>query len=749
MSDKFRFPEFKTKKFWSWVIIWNLVFAAWNSAYLYAQVKKPQAVEDKKPQPVQVKKPQAVIVNGDIVEYSADSKEVTATGNVEVDYKGSKLTCQKLTVNTQTKVGIAEGNARLEDEKGVIEGSKIIYNFETKIGTMIDSDFRADPYFGKAKKVNKVSDIEFIALNGYATTCSLNHPHYRIKSKQIDLFPQDKIQTKQDTFYLGNVPLLYLSQYNHSLKDPLMHVQFMPGKSKYWGPYLLSAWRYNLTENINARIYFDYRSNLGAAEGFGANYSRAGFGKGDFKFYYTQERDHNLDKENRRPRIFERYLIRNRYKWDIDERTNLVSEYYKIVDSKRFVAGPQYNFMQDYFPREYEKDSQPLSYVLIHRSFGYSSADILLEKRTNRWYSQTEKLPEIKYSLPSIQIGESPFYFDNASSYANLNTKNPVPSSSDADVSENRFDTTNRLTLPMKVAFIQFNPFISAQNIFSDNSEGVYHRTLQVNFSSGSDMSTKFYRLIDVKSNFLGMDINKLRHVITPSASYSFSKNSTMQASKASFGGGATIGGSSVALSLSNKLQTKRKNQSVDLVDFLITNTYNIKPKTGDKRGSSLSDFLFELKLLPYSWLSINGDATYKHSGSRSDENYKRFTNANYDINFNLGNERSIGIGQRYQRKGPNETTYSLKWRLNPKWTFSIYQRRMRGHGAGFNRGLKEQEYVVTRDLHCWSMDATYNGTKGKGSTIWLVFRIKAFPEMEFGFNQSYHAPKPGTQVNN
>ena len=69
------------------------------------------------------------------------------------------------------------------------------------------------------------------------------------------------------------IPLFYVPRYNHSLKDPLMHVQLMPGKSKDWGPYMLTAWRYDLTEDVKGRIYLDYRSNLGIAEGFGTNYT--------------------------------------------------------------------------------------------------------------------------------------------------------------------------------------------------------------------------------------------------------------------------------------------------------------------------------------------------------------------------------------------------------------------------------------------------------------------------------------------
>ena len=107
-----------------------------------------------------------IIINGDNVEYSADSREVSATGNIEVMYKGSKLTCNKLKVNMQTREGLAEGNAKLQDAKGTVTGEKIVYNFANKTGVIFNADFRANPYFGKAKIVEKVSDSEFIAKRG-------------------------------------------------------------------------------------------------------------------------------------------------------------------------------------------------------------------------------------------------------------------------------------------------------------------------------------------------------------------------------------------------------------------------------------------------------------------------------------------------------------------------------------------------------------------------------------------------------
>lgn len=698
-----------------------------------------------------------IIINGDTVDYATESKEVVVTGNAVVEYGKMRLTAEKLILNTETKDAKAVGNARLDEPEGTVEGSELIYNFQTKQGIIMDSDFRSNPYFGRAEKTQKVSEDEFVAKWGYMTTCSYDRPHWRIKSKKINFFPGDKVKTKDDFFYVGKIPLLYVPQYNHSLRDPMMHVQFLPGKSRDWGLYLLSAWRYNLTEDLQGRIYLDYRSLKGMGEGFGINYTSSEYGKGDYKFYYTQERDHALTKENRNPRIFQRYLIRWRHKWMIDPRSNFTAEYYKITDSKRAVQGKKYNFLKDYFFREYEKDTQPLSYALYHQSFQYSSFDFLMQKRVNRWYSQEEKLPEIKFSLPSIQLGgkNGIFYFENISSYLNYNYKHPVPAPAADDTALNRdrtynkFDTTNKLSLPAKIAFLKLTPFISGQDTYYDKN-ATYGSTMHVNFSTGSDLSTKFYRLFNVKTNFLGLNIHNLRHIVTPTIAYTYSHTSVMPATKARFGGGATTTNSSATLNLFNKLQTKQQGKSKDLADLRVNSTYYFNPKTGDRLGSYLSDILLNLELRPYSWLTFTFDSTYKRSGNDNDANYnyKHFSNANYNFNFNFGKDRTIGLGQRYQRKGGNEITLGIDWRLSPKWKSSFYQRHNRGHDPTLKRGLREQEYSLVRDLHCWEVKLTYNVRRGFGEGIWLVFKLKAFPELEFEYGQQYHAPKPGTQSN-
>jgi len=687
---------------------------------------------------------EAIIINGDKIEFSTDNKDVIVTGNAEVISKGTKLTCQKLVINNQTKEGVAEGNARLDEEAGSIEGPKIIYNFNTGSGTIIDADFRTNPYFGRSEKLDKIADTQFINRRGYLTTCNFARPHWKFKSRKMVMYPGDKVELYDNLFYLSKAPLFYMPKFSRSLRDPLMHVQMVPGKDKNFGYYMLSAWRYNLTEDVTGRIYFDVREKYGVSEGAGSNYTTSEFGKGDFKFYYTQERNKNVKEMGMgvdNPKVFQRYLIRWRHQWDADKNTKLTSEYYHIVDSKRILYpdhSPTYNFLKDYFYREYEKDMQPLSYITAHRNFNYSSLDFIMQPRTNRWYSQLEKLPEMTFSLPSYQFGESYLYFANTSQFGNYLYQNAVPSPSSANKQIARFDTTNKFSRLTKLLFLNLEPFAQYEGTWYNhdvsNRTGIFRSI----FSTGTSASTKFYRIFNLKSNMLGLDVNGLRHIITPLINYTYRHYPTVTSNHLIQidGVDATSGNSnSSTLELSNILQTKRQGATYKLAELLVNNTYTFKT-SGTK--SSLGDFKYKLYVYPYSWLSLTGEATYQRKE-------KYFSQANYDLNLTFSSERSFGFSQRYQRKGPNEFVGDLQWRLNPKWKFSIYERFLYGHrDSSFRRGLREQEYVLSRDLHCWTIDFTYNVKRDEGESVWLVFKLKAFPEFNFEYNQEYHKPKTG-----
>jgi LPS-assembly protein len=680
-----------------------------------------------------------LIVNGDKVEYLTGENKITATGNVSILFKKSKLTCSKITVNTTTQDAVAQGNVRIDDDRGIMFGEKVLYNFKDRTGTVVNGRFLSSPYFGKAQEVKRANEKEFRGLRGYVSTCDYDQPHYQIKSKNILLVPEDKLQTKSDVFFIGKVPFMYLPYYNHSLQDPMMHVQLTPGYKKRWGPFLLSAWRYNLTEDITGRIYLDYRQKKGFAEGFGYNFKTDEFGNGDTKFYFTQERTRDLEEEERAE--FRRWFGRWRYKWGIDEYTDVTAEYNKIYDSKRSVRGSDYNILKDYFPREYDKDTTPISYGRLHRNFTYASADVLFEGRSYDWYpaGYVEKLPEVTYSLPAYELGESPFYFDSKSTIANLNQKNTNSLNWAPNVHVNRLDTTNKLSMPFKLSFLNINPFAGSQETFYDKDKEADLRARTI-FLTGTDLSTKFYRLFDYNTDFLGLDINGIRHIVTPSVSYAYDHEPTISANylrQLDAIDTITYSNNRASLELLNTFQTKRNKKKVDLAILKLNSTYYFKPKNGP--GSYMGDYLYDFELIPYSWLTFNSDGVYSHR-------YSYFTSVNYDVGLNLGKGWSINIGERYERTANREYTLDTTWLLTPKWRFEIFERYQSRKTAGVKNGLRYQEYALTRDLHCWDISFRHIIEKSVETSTWAVLTLKAFPETEVEYGHTYHVPKPGSQ---
>lgn len=685
----------------------------------------------------------SVIVNGDEVEYLTDQQKVVARGNVEVLYKGSRLTADMLAVNTEKKIAEAEGTIRLQDARGTIQGTSGRYDFANQQGEFLDAWFWMDPYFGRARRLERVSKDKIIAYDCYITTSSFDKPEYRFSSKKVEIYPGDKVRTRNTSIVFGDTPVLWLPYFNRSLKDPFMHGRVVPGKNKEWGGFLLNSWRYNLAPDVNARIYLDYRHKLGLAEGVGVNYRNKPFGSGDIKLYYTREKPDDLPDGSLSE--FERYLVSWRHIWHVDKQTDLLGEWYEIGDERRKALDPARSFLKDYFPREYEKDAQPLSYVQLHRNYRYSSLDLLFQKRTNQWFDQLEKLPEIKYTLPNVQLFDSPFYMESETSFVNHNKKATL---TESDLDASRLDSLNRVSLPMRVSFFNLKPFVgSRQTLYDKRTDGT-KLPVRTIFLTGADLSTKFFRTFDLQTDFLGLDINKLRHIVTPTIAYTYQHDPTVPAADIPQIDSidALAHSNAVALVLSNKLQTKRGGASVNVADFRVSTSYVFKPKGTAEAGSSLSDFLLELDLIPYSWMTFNVDATYKHTGPRNDTGYHRFSSVNYNLGFQFDKERSFGVGQRYQRKGGNEITSQFIWRFNPKWKGSVYNRFEIGHDAALAHGWKEQEYTISRDLHSWEMDVTYNVKKTEGEAIWLVFRLKAFPELAFGLDQSYHQPEAGAQ---
>lgn len=686
-----------------------------------------------------------VVVNGDHVEYLQNEKKVVGTGNISVTYKDIVLTCDKIAVNLETHDAEAEGNVNITQKGAYFIGDKINYNFEKRSADIDYGYVNAKPFYGRAEGLTKEpGKDEFSLYNGSMTTCDLDKPHYRIKAERVKIYLGDKVVANNVVFLVGTVPVMYLPYYVQPLdKNKKSHITVIPGQSKDWGYYALNAYRYYMDDNFRGDILLDYRSKKGLATGVN-HYMDTKVGDGAFKFYYAME-NNGLEFDNTGS-AENRYRYQYRHKWDIKNTdTTAIMEFNYLSDP---------DVIRDYIYHEYEElGGNPDSYLSVITTKQDYTAELLIRKRFNNFYTVVERLPEYKIDILNYKIGNTNFYYSGNLSGVYLNqtfakslTSTPTPK----DISTIRFDNYNQLSYNARFfKSLTITPFAGIrETYYSRNAWGTTNQVRTL-FREGVDSSIKFYKIYNVNTNFMGLDINKIRHVITPTAGYVHVHQPTISPDNLTQYDGidALDTENAIPLSLENKLQTKRgpagAQTSVDLLRFIVNTDYmfRLDKNSFNQKSARFDGIDFKLELIPYSWLYVNSDWHVNTKTCLVDT-------MNVDFVASGGDKWSLSAGQRFydlpvQNENSNrsyQVTMDAKYKFNDKWKIRLYERF-----DIVTKKFEQQEITVTRDLHCWDLGITYSIGDAMNQTLWFILTLKAFPEYPIGLRQTYSTPRFGS----
>jgi len=679
-----------------------------------------------------------VVVNGDKVEYFHEQKKVIGEGNISIEYRDVLLTCDKITVYLDTREALAEGNVKIAQKGAYFTGDRMNYNFDTRQGTVLKGYLNANPFYGQAKELGKVANKDQFNMDyGYVTTCDLDKPHYRIQSKKVKIYLGDKVVAYNIFIFLGNVPIMYFPYYIQPLNEKKTHITVTPGENSDWGYYALTALRYHLDDKNSGDILIDYRAKQGLAGGVNHYYEIPEMGKGAFKFYYTQE-NNGLAYEPSGPERT-RYRYQVRHNWDMGNGTDtrVTLELNKLSDP---------DIIKDYFYNEYEElGAQPDNYLSVITQKEYYMTEFLIRKRLDDFYTVVQRLPEFRMEIPNVRIlGDLPVYYQSSTSGVYLDQAFVNTDPATKNISTVRFDSYNQLSYAARVfKALNVTPYAGIrQTYYSRNKWGDTNLVRGI-FSAGVANSIKFYKIYDVTTNFMGLNINKLRHVITPVVNYYYMHQPTISPDNLNQFDAidAFTAQNGAILSIENRLQTKRlvgnDMKSVDLATLLISTDYAFrlnKNNTSYKR-QKFSPITFKLELIPYSWAYLTGDMTI-------DTKDGSLQTASVDLVSTGGDKWDLAAGYRYEGLDSGTNSFATMdggYKINDKWRVRVYERFNLATG-----GFEEQEYTISRDLHCWIAELTVNLEGNYGNSIWLVFKLKAFPDYPIGMKRTYSRPRFG-----
>jgi len=687
-----------------------------------------QAFAQEKEETEETEQASSVEMNGDRLEFSMKENKAIASGNVSIKKDNVTLLCDELEYFKDSKLAIAKGNVVLIQSGERVTGEQLTFNFETMKGDFKDATIAAKPFFGSGRKVTKVGENHIQIDQGRLTTCDYDKPHFSFLSRKIDVYPGEKATARNVRLLVGKIPLLYIPRFTQDLRDKKPVFIITPGYDKNWGPFVLTKWRYALNDAIDGVVHLDYRQKKDFAWGVDLNYKTAKFGEGLIRTYYMNERSVETDfyEERISPTIErERFKVQWRHKWQIDDKTSTILQYYRMSDAQ---------ILKDYFERAYEDDTSPSTYFLLTRGLSFGTLSLRADARVNRFESMVERLPELNLDITNRQIAETGLYFKNSTTFSNLTKVEATPSFDRRETM--RFDVDSEVSYPAKLGFVEFKPYAGGQHTYySKTISRDDYNSIRGIFRTGADLSTKFYRIFDVNTNWMDLDINRLRHIITPTVSYQYIHDPTIPDSKLDQFDSidSLTRAHSVVFGLEQKLQTKRDLMNVDLVRVSVSTDFLLKEDTGPGGFNSVSS---DFELTPYEWLSLYIDTAY-------DAQSERLATANFDIYINDESDKwYLKLGKRYNVDVDDQLTAEWGYRINPKWKFRTYQRFDLDTGV-----YKEMEFNLNRDLHCWEMDINFNHTRGEGDEIWLVFTLKAFPEIGFDFGSSFNKRKPGAQA--
>jgi lipopolysaccharide assembly outer membrane protein LptD (OstA) len=724
---------------------------------------------------------QALLIDNDVV-----ARKSYFIGDAQVRYKNMTLKAGKITIDWDAQTLTAEGipdtiwvrntagtdstrhpvfrdQPLLVDSGSEMTGDRMIYNYQTERGRVIRgrTKFEDGNYIGEQIKL--VGDKTFNVSNSIYTTCDLDsNPHFHFEARRLKMIVNERVIAKPIVLYLGHIPVaalpfaffptktgrhsgIIIPRYGESLQEG----RHLRGLGYYWAP----------NDYFDAKATVDYFEKSGWLMELGTNYALRYRLNGSIEGSFTRKNFTSGYNDRR---------------WDLTVRHSQ-----EFSPSSRFSASGY--FISD---NSYYKDLSTSIYTRLTRELRsnatYSKYWAEQKVSLSANFSQVHDLEDdlTQTTLPQVSLRKSQtqifkpgkkspgggrkankwyhnLYLSYGSNFNNSRREYLSISSTDTTkkVDINR-SLSNSLDLSLSspnkyFGFLAINQSLSIDQDWYDriHSYSLDPQTGEIadkeesrvaarhTFNYGASANTKIYGVI---APGIG-DIQAIRHVITPSLSFSYRPDFSDEGwgyytylkdtagntvKKDRFGGTTGSGGSQmVSVSIRNLFQMKRgsgeKVKKVDLFNMDFSTSYNFKAEQ-----FRLSDLRSSWQANPARNFSLSASTTHSFydwdkSASRRVNRYLfeeggwrsgRFLRmTSFNLNFSL---RMEGKGEKKQKsQATADTSYAAQDSLKWDDDLTVEEENMLRRGRRFqdDRALGHQSIP-------WRLNTTFNFSLDKAN---------------------------------
>ncbi|MFA6471004.1 MAG: putative LPS assembly protein LptD [Candidatus Latescibacterota bacterium] len=490
------------------------------------------------------------------INYEYDKKKAVLVKNAIVKYFGRILKSSHITYFQDHQYVVAEGekdstgtligNPVFTDTGGEeLKGLKVEFNMKSEQGLVVKGKTKYDNGFMTFDRIKRVSSDTLYVSDGTYTTCSLDeNPHYYFSGKKMKFILNDKLIIKPITAYIMNIPVLWFPFYVFPITKGRQSGFLTPryGSSRQDGRYLSNIgyyyvpsdyWDYQASAVVRERngwllknwVSYNSRYSMnGSVFGSFENQSRLGTRQWIFRASHSQEvtptlqilGDANFQSSN--------YSQLNSY--NVYERLNRDARSSLSVTKRWKESG---NSLTSNFSHDMNLDTKNTTSVLPSLRFRKPRALLFGTEKKESQQRKYEK-KSVKDETEEKSWYKSIYYTFDADFQNTLNKTE----SDDTLESETTFNRAMGMSTSVSssnkfMGWLVTEPSLNVKENFIATSADSISRKYQRkdNIYLGLSAGTTVYGMFEPKiGNVVG-----LRHVISPSISYSLGKNRQYYAS--------------------------------------------------------------------------------------------------------------------------------------------------------------------------------------------------------------------------
>ncbi len=402
-----------------------------------------------------------------------------------------------------------EGNIVIRQGQNVVRASRAFYDARDDRALLLDAELRTFiPQIGgdirvRADRIRQLSRDKFHARNAWSTTSPYGKPGYRLQASDIyfdrrlgdPVFGESEINpltgapvpesipwitSQNNTFFVGDVPLLYLPYLSFPAEDPNIPLRSVTLENdQIFGGRIETVWNMNRLLGIEEipgtqwDLLADFFSKRGPAIGTGGNYSGIdilgipGVASGEGLTYYVNDGgEDNLgaDRRNLAPENDDRWRAQWRHRQDLPQGLTVLGEIGVLSDR---------NFLEQYFEEEFDEGKDVETLIYGRQYYDNWAWTVLGRPQTNEFQNTTEWLPRADLYVLSEPLLGGPVTWSTHTSagYGHLVRGDPPTDPMDLFVpipyiNEAKgavLTTRHELDMPFNVGPVQFVPYLMGE----------------------------------------------------------------------------------------------------------------------------------------------------------------------------------------------------------------------------------------------------------------------------------------------